>query len=128
MVKSAELDRVFGALSHPARRAMLARLAQGEASVSELGAPLSMTMPAVTKHLHVLENAGLIGREVDGRIHRLQLTADPLKDAAVWMQTYARFWGEQFEALDAFLKRTAPAGGHKPARTRRPRRKGKKED
>ena len=128
MVKSLELDRVFGALSHPARRAMLARLARGEASVSELGAPLAMSMPAVTKHLHVLEDAGLIRREVDGRVHRLQLTADPLKDAAFWMQTYVRFWGEQFDALDAFLKRTAPTGGHKPARTRRPGRKRKKED
>jgi DNA-binding transcriptional ArsR family regulator len=87
-----------------------------------------MTIPAVTKHLHVLEDAGLISREVEGRVHRLQLTADPLKDAALWMQTYARFWGEQFDALDAFLKRTAPAGRHKPARTRRPGRERKKKE
>ena len=84
------------------------RLAAGEATVGELGEPFDISAPAITKHLHVLEDAGLIRREVDGRIHRLQLDADPLKDAALWMSTYAKFWGEQFDALDRFLANTDP--------------------
>ncbi len=117
---SEQLDRVFGALANPTRRAVLQRLASGQATVGELGAPFTMSAPAITKHLHVLEDAGLVRREVDGRVHRLQLGADPLKDAAFWMATYSKFWGEQFDALDRFLANTDPA--------RRAKRRQKKEE
>lgn len=119
-VNARRLDRIFAALANPTRRAVLERLASGEATVGELGAPFKMSAPAITKHLHVLEDAGLVRREVNGRFHRLQLDADPLKDAALWMGTYAKFWGDQFEALDQFLAKTDP--------TRKPKRRHKKEE
>ncbi|HEY0493386.1 MAG TPA: metalloregulator ArsR/SmtB family transcription factor [Candidatus Dormibacteraeota bacterium] len=118
--KAEQLDRIFAALANPTRRAVLQRLAIGDASVGELGAPFKMSAPAVTKHLHVLEDAGLVRREVDGRIHRIRLDADPLKDATAWMASYAKFWGDQFDALDQFLAKTDP--------TRKPRRRHKKEE
>jgi DNA-binding transcriptional ArsR family regulator len=105
-VKSEELDRVFGALAHPTRRAVLRRLSRGEASVGELAAPFQVSLPAITRHLHVLEDAGLIGRVVDGRMHRMHLQADPMRDAAEWITTYAKFWSDQFDALDRFLARS----------------------
>lgn len=107
-VKSSRLDRVFGALANPTRRAVLRRLTRGEATVGELAAPFRISLPAMTRHLHVLEDAGLVARQVDGRVHRLHLLADPMKDAAQWIATYARFWSEQFDALDRFLARTGP--------------------
>ena len=107
-VKSARLDRVFGALANPTRRAVLRRLAGGEATVGELAVPFRISAPAMTRHLHVLEDAGLVAREVDGRVHRVHLLADPMKDAAVWIATYAKFWSDQFDALDRFLARTEP--------------------
>ncbi len=115
-----QLDRIFAALANPTRRAVLQRLASGQATVGELGAPFKMSAPAITKHLHVLEDAGLVTRQVDGRVHRLQLDADPLKDAAFWMASYAKFWGDQFDALNRFLANTDPA--------RRPKRRQKKEE
>jgi DNA-binding transcriptional ArsR family regulator len=97
------LDIVFAALADPTRRAILARLASGEASVTELAGPFEMSMPAVSKHLKVLERAGLIvrGREAQWRPCRLQ--ARPLRDVADWMEPYRRFWEETFDRLDDHL-------------------------
>ncbi len=105
MVNHSELDTVFSALSDPTRRAILERLARGEASVTELAEPFAdaMSLPAVSKHLRVLETAGLVSRARDGRVHRLSLRPAPLKDAAEWLAYYHRFWDEQFDSLAQYL-------------------------
>jgi len=97
------LSTTFAALADPTRRAILARLASGEASVKELAEPFEMSMPAISKHLKVLERAGLIarGREAQWRPRRLE--AGPLKDVAGWVEHYRRFWAESFERLDEYL-------------------------
>ncbi|HEX6013510.1 MAG TPA: metalloregulator ArsR/SmtB family transcription factor [Geminicoccaceae bacterium] len=98
------LSTTFAALSDPTRRAILARLASGEASVTELAQPFEMSLPAVSKHLKVLERAGLVarGREAQWRPRRLE--AGPLKDAADWLERYRRFWDESFDRLDDYLQ------------------------
>ncbi len=98
------LSTTFAALADPTRRAILARLAQSEASVKELAAPFDMTQPAISKHLRVLERAGLIeqGRQAQWRPRRLR--AGPLRDVADWVGPYRRHWEESFERLDAFLR------------------------
>jgi DNA-binding transcriptional ArsR family regulator len=98
------LSETFGALADPTRRAILARLASGEASVTELSEPFAMSMPAVSKHLKVLERAGLIarGREAQWRPCRLQ--AAPLEDVAGWVEHYRRFWEQSLERLDDYLR------------------------
>jgi len=93
---AAPLDATFGALADPTRRAILARLARGEAMVTELAEPFAMSLPAISKHLRVLELAGLLQREIDGRIHRCRLAAGPMKDAAAWI---AQAKGEKETAL-----------------------------
>jgi DNA-binding transcriptional ArsR family regulator len=97
------LTETFGALADPTRRAILARLASGEASVTELASPFAMSMPAISKHLKVLERAGLIarGREAQWRPCRLQ--AGPLQDVAGWVEHYRRFWEDSFDRLDDYL-------------------------
>jgi DNA-binding transcriptional ArsR family regulator len=97
------LDRTFGALADPTRRAILARLVQGEASVTELAEPFEMSLPAVSKHLKVLERAGLVsrGRERQWRPARLRVT--PLKEVAEWTDRYRRFWDERYDRLDEYL-------------------------
>jgi len=105
------LDATFGALSDPTRRAILARLSQGESTVKELAAPFDMSLPAVSKHIRILESAGLLKREIDGRVHRCTLDADPLKDAAAFIEHYRRFWDGQFDALQKFLESTKNATG-----------------
>jgi len=100
------LDATFGALADPTRRAILARLARGEAMVTELAAPFAMSLPAISKHLRVLESAGLLQREIDGRVHRCRLAADPMKDAAGWIEQYRAFWDTQFDALEKYLEAT----------------------
>jgi DNA-binding transcriptional ArsR family regulator len=99
------LSQTFGALADPTRRAILARLVSGEASVTELAAPFAMSMPAISKHLKVLERAGLIarGREAQWRPCRLQPA--PLQDVAGWLDHYRRFWEESFDRLDDYLKK-----------------------
>ena len=99
-----QLDLTFSALADPTRRAILARLASGEASVKELAEPFEMTLPAVTKHLKVLQRAGLItqGRRAQWRPCRLE--AKPLREVADWVESYRRFWEESFDRLDAYLK------------------------
>ncbi len=98
------LSTTFAALADPTRRAILARLATGETSVTELAKPFDMTMPAITKHLKVLERAGLIqrGREAQWRPCRLQ--AAPLKNVADWIEQYRQFWEERFDRLDDYLR------------------------
>jgi DNA-binding transcriptional ArsR family regulator len=98
------MSTTFAALAHPTRRAILARLASGEASVTELAAPFEMSLPAVSKHLKVLERAGLIarGREAQWRPSRLE--AGPLKEVADWVEKYRQFWEERFDRLDDYLK------------------------
>lgn len=97
------LSTIFSALADPTRRAILARLAQGEASVMELAEPFAMSQPAVTKHLKVLQRAGLItqGRKAQWRPCRLE--AAPLKDVAVWVEEYRRFWDASYKRLDQYL-------------------------
>jgi DNA-binding transcriptional ArsR family regulator len=98
-----QLSTIFAALADPTRRAILARLAQGEASVKELAEPFKISPPAVTKHLKVLQRAGLItqGRQAQWRPCRLE--AAPLKDVADWLEDYRRFWDESFQRLDQYL-------------------------
>lgn len=100
----AVLDATFAALADPTRRAILARLADGEASVGEVAAPFEMSLPAVSKHLGVLENAGLIGRHKDGRVRRCNLDAAPLKQAVDWISTYRRFCEERLDSLARYLQ------------------------
>ena len=97
------LDATFAALADPTRRAILARLASGEASVSELAEPFEMSQPAVSKHLRVLERAGLVsvGRDAQRRPRRLEAT--PLADATEWLEGYRRFWEARFQRLDTLL-------------------------
>jgi DNA-binding transcriptional ArsR family regulator len=99
------LDSVFAALADPTRRAILARLAAGEASVTELAKPFAMSLPAVSKHLKVLERAGLIARGRDAQWRPCRLDAGPLRDVADWMEPYRHFWGESFSRLDDHLIR-----------------------
>ena len=86
------LDSVFSALADPTRRAIVDRLAEGDSTVTELAQPFDMSLPAVSKHLKYLERAGLLVREVDGRVHHCRLRADPLQEAAQWMNKYRHFW------------------------------------
>jgi DNA-binding transcriptional ArsR family regulator len=100
----APLDSTFAALSDATRRGILARLArQGEVSVSELAAPYKMSLPAVSKHLRVLEHAGLVARQKDGRVHRCRLQAEPMKEAGAWIEHYRHFWGAQLDSLARYL-------------------------
>jgi DNA-binding transcriptional ArsR family regulator len=96
------LDTVFSALSDPTRRAILERLARSQASVTELAAPFDMSLPAISKHLRVLEHAGLIAREKEGRVHHMRLTATAMKDAAEWLGHYRQFWTDQLDSLAAY--------------------------
>ena len=97
------LSNTFAALADPTRRAILARLASGEASVTELAEPFEMSMPAVSKHLKVLERAGLIARGREAQWRPCRLDAGPLKDVAGWIEHYRRFWDQSFDRLDAYL-------------------------
>jgi DNA-binding transcriptional ArsR family regulator len=98
------LTSTFAALADPTRRAILARLVAGEASVTELAEPFEMSLPAVSKHLKVLERAGLIRRGREAQWRPCRLTAGPLKDVADWVEHYRRFWTESFDRLDIYLR------------------------
>jgi DNA-binding transcriptional ArsR family regulator len=97
------LSTVFAALADPTRRAILARLSQGEATVNELAAPFPMSLQAISKHLKVLERAGLITRGRDAQWRPCRLEPAPLRDLAQWMQQYRRFWDERYDHLDSYL-------------------------
>jgi len=101
---SATLDATFAALADPTRRAILARLATGEASVNELAQPFSISQPAVSRHLKVLEGAGLISRGRDAQWRPARIEAGPLKEIADWVEQYRRFWDARLDALDDYLK------------------------
>jgi len=99
------LDRTFAALADPTRRAILARLSGGPATVTELAHPFRMSLPAVSKHLRVLESAGLLSRRRSGRVHHCRLAPAPLRHAAGWIGEYRRFWETQLDALGQFLEK-----------------------
>lgn len=111
------LSLTFAALADPTRRAILARLADGEKSATELAAPFAMSQPAVSKHLKVLERAGLIARRREAQWRRCRIEADALREAADWIGEYRQFWEESFDRLDAYLRELqaklppSPAGG-----------------
>jgi len=111
------LSATFSALADPTRRAILSRLATGEASVTELAQPFAMSMPAISKHLKVLEHAGLIARGRDAQWRPCRLEAGPLRDIADWVDQYRRFWEGRFDRLDDYLR----SAQGKPKR-KRPRR------
>src|ERR1700760_5074570 len=100
-----QISNTFSALADPTRRAILARLALGETSVTELAEPFEMSMPAVSKHLRVLENAGLVERSRQAQYRPVKLRAEPLRQAWGWIEEYRQFWEESFDRLDAYLKR-----------------------
>ena len=98
-----DLDAVFSALADPTRRAIIEKLSTGSATVTELAEPFSMSLPAVSKHLAVLAQAGLIETEKEGRVHRMHLREGAMKDAAAWLDRYEKFWNGQLNALERFL-------------------------
>jgi DNA-binding transcriptional ArsR family regulator len=112
------LDTTFAALADPTRRAILARLASGEASVLELAEPFDMSQPAISKHLKVLERAGLISRGRDAQRRPCRIEAQPLAEATVWLEEYRRFWEGRFQRLDDLLdemkSKTKPGKPTKP--------------
>jgi DNA-binding transcriptional ArsR family regulator len=98
------LDLVFRALADPTRRALLSSLAQGPAKVTDLAEPFKMSLPAVSKHLKVLERAGLLVRAVDGRVHRCSLSAEPLWEVEQWLSSYRPFWEQTLDALARYVE------------------------
>jgi DNA-binding transcriptional ArsR family regulator len=108
------LDATFAALADPTRRAILARLVQGEATVTELAAPFAMSQPAVSKHLRVLEDAGLVSRRRDAQRRPCRLEAAPLKTATDWLADYRAFWEESYQRLDTVLAGLEPREGQSP--------------
>jgi DNA-binding transcriptional ArsR family regulator len=103
-----QLDLTFGALADPTRRAILARLSRGETTVGELARPFAVSRPAISKHLRVLERAGLVRRSADGRLSRCELDAGPMRDAAEWVERYRKYWEDQLDSLSRYLEREAP--------------------
>lgn len=110
------LNRTFAALADPTRRHILAHLADGDQCVTELARPHAMSLPAISKHLRVLEKAGLLRRRRYGRVHEMQLEAEPLKQAAQWVEKYRQFWEGSLDRLADYLEKT----------TKQPPRKGAK--
>ena len=109
---SDRLSITFSALADPTRRAILARLASGEKSVTDLAAPFQMSLPAVSKHLKVLERSGLVERGRDAQWRPCRLKAKPLKDAVDWLEHYRKFWEESFDRLDAYLQKLQTKDKH----------------
>jgi DNA-binding transcriptional ArsR family regulator len=108
MDQNESLDLVFAALADPTRRAMIERLSAGECSVSDLGAPFDVSAPAISKHLRVLENAGLIARVKEGRVTYCRLTGGLLETATEWLDKHRGFWEQQLDALHAFMEQEHP--------------------
>jgi DNA-binding transcriptional ArsR family regulator len=104
------LDRTFAALADPTRRAILARLAAGEATVTELARPFRMSLPAISKHLKVLERAGLVARGRERQWRPARLEAGPLRDVAEWAERYRRFWEESYDRLGEYLEKLQGTG------------------
>jgi DNA-binding transcriptional ArsR family regulator len=112
------LDQVYGALADPTRRAILGVLADGEANVGSLADRFPISLNGVSKHVKVLERAGLVERTVQGREHRLRLNAEPLREASMWLEHYRTFWDARLGALEAFLLDKQRGKGPKPAPSR----------
>jgi len=113
VTNNAQLDLTFGALADSTRRAILGRLATGDATVGELARPFDVSRPAISKHLRVLERAGLVRRTKDGRVSRCGLDAKPMRDAALWVEEYREFWEQQFDSLSRYLeKEESQKDGH----------------
>ncbi|NDQ56600.1 MAG: helix-turn-helix transcriptional regulator [Acidipila sp.] len=127
MVKYSEaaLDSTFGALADPVRRAVLARLAQGVSSVSKLAAPFSISLPGFAKHIRVLERAGLVSSEKDGRIRRCRLDPQAMSEAAEWISHYREFWEAQFDALSEHLAESNAHNSRKIQFKRAPKKEKK---
>jgi DNA-binding transcriptional ArsR family regulator len=123
------LSQTFSALADPTRRAMLAQLSKGEANVSELARPFlnDMSLPAVTKHLKVLERAGLITKSREAQWRPCKLNADPFRDVADWMQQYRAMWEESFDRLDAYLKTVTAKKKAAAKKSAKGQTKGKKD-
>jgi DNA-binding transcriptional ArsR family regulator len=121
MAISERLDATFAALADPTRRALLARLASGEASVLELAEPFDMTQPAISKHLKVLERAGLISRGRDAQRRPCRIDARPLSEANDWLENYRRLWESNFRKLDAMLQELKSSPGKRAASKRKRR-------
>jgi DNA-binding transcriptional ArsR family regulator len=100
-----ELDLIFRALADTTRRRMLAALNRGDATISELAEPFDMSLPAVSKHVRVLEKAGLVDRQIDGRVHRCSLASEPLQDLSGWLSSYRSMWEESLDALARYAER-----------------------
>ena len=129
MATTDTLDRTFAALADPTRRAILARLASGQASVTELAAPFSMSLPAVSKHLKVLERAGLVARGRRAQWRPAQLQAEPLHEVADWLADYRRFWEERLDRFDEYLRSiqgTEPEEGTAKGEGKAPRKAPRK--
>ena len=118
-----QLSSTFSALADPTRRAILARLASGETSVKELAEPFSMTLPAISKHLKVLEKAGLIERGREAQWRPARIKADRLKDVADWVERYRSMWEERFDRLDAYLRTMQEQEAQSHAGTSAPKKK-----
>jgi DNA-binding transcriptional ArsR family regulator len=116
-----QLDATFIALADPTRRAILARLVEGEASVNELAAPFAISQPAISKHLKILERAGLVSRSAAGTRRPVRIEAGPMKDAVDWLEKYRRFWEASYDRLDALLEilQTPINTPDKPAKKRK---------
>ena len=99
-----QLDLAFGALAHPIRRGILARLSTGEASISELAEPFNVSAPAITRHMKILEEAGLLSRKKLGREHRCRLEQKRMKQAQQWIEAHGKFWNDKLDALERYLK------------------------
>jgi DNA-binding transcriptional ArsR family regulator len=117
-----QLSTTFAALADPTRRAILARLSSGETSVTQLAEPFAMTLPAISKHLKVLERAGLISRGRDAQWRPCRLEAAPLKDVADWVDHYRRFWGQSFDRLDDYLRKLKKLQGKETKHGRQTKR------
>jgi DNA-binding transcriptional ArsR family regulator len=98
------LNQVFGAVSDPTRRAILSRLSTGNSTVVNMASEFPMSLPAVSKHIRILERAGLVARKIEGRTHHLHLNAAPMQEALQWMEYYRKFWDRKLDALEDFLK------------------------
>ena len=100
------LDKIFHALSDRTRRELLSKLSERDWTISELAKPFNMTLAAVSKHIRVLEDAGFVKREIDGRVHHCTADLEPLRDASKFIEKYKKYWEGQFDVLDAYLKKS----------------------
>ena len=123
--RPSRLDLVFAALADATRRAIIEQLRRGETSVSELAAPHGMSLPAVSKHLRVLETAGLLTRRVDGRLHFLAVNPQPLAQAATWLERQRSFWEASFDRLASIVEAPVPAPAPAPTTKAKPKSNSK---